>query len=149
MIVKFLDHFLQIARAMTNMGKEGIGLWDDQDNFFYDVLCMPAGERIPLRLRSMVGLIPLFAVGVVEQQVLDKLPHLWAKIESYRERRPELFKLVSRWNEKGVNGRRLFAITRVFRMARILQRMLDESEFLSPVRRASAVAFLSRSTICL
>ena len=109
MIIKFLDHFLHIARAMTNMGKEGIGLWDNQDNFFYDVLCMPAGEKIPLRLRSMVGLIPLFAVGVVEQQVLDKLPHLLGKIESYRERRPELFKLVSRWNEKGVNGRRLFS----------------------------------------
>ena len=145
MIVKFLDHFLQIARAMTNMGKQGIGLWDNQDNFFYDVLCMPAGEKIPLRLRSMVGLIPLFAVGVVEQQVLDKLPHLWAKIESYRERRPELFKLVSRWNEKGVNGRRLFAITRVFRMARILQRMLDESEFLSPYGvRALSRSYLDR-----
>ncbi len=131
MAVKFMDHFLQIAGAMADMGEEGIGLWNDGDNFFYDVLCMPSGEKVPLRLRSLVGLIPLCAVGVVEQEVIDKLPNLWSKIELYRQRRPELVKLVSRWNEGGVKGRRLFSIVRVFRMTRILHRMLDESEFLS------------------
>ena len=67
MALKFLEHFLYIARAMIDMGNEGIGLWDDEDNFFYDVLCMPSGQKIPLRTRSMVGLIPLFAVGILEQ----------------------------------------------------------------------------------
>jgi hypothetical protein len=141
MTVKFLDHFLHIARAMTNMGSEGIGLWDDQDNFFYDVLCMPSGDKIPLRLRSMVGLIPLFAVGIVEQDVIARLPNLWSKIESYRHGRPELAGLVSRWNEQGVQGRRLFSLVRAFRMTKMLQRMLDEREFLSPF----GVRALSRS----
>jgi len=132
MTIKFLEHFLYIAEAMTDMGSEGIGLWDDQDNFFYDVLSMPSGQKIPMRLRSMVGLIPLFAVGIVEQAVINKRPELWRKIEMYRERRPDLVKLVSRWNELGSHGRRLFSLARAFRMTKLLQRMLDESEFLSP-----------------
>jgi hypothetical protein len=123
------------------MGKEGIGLWNDEDNFFYDVLWMSSGEKVPLRLRSIVGLIPLFAVGIVEQGVIDKLPELWSKFELYRERRSDLVKLVSRWNEGGVKGRRLFSLVRVFRMTRLLHRMLDESEFLSPY----GVRALSRS----
>ena len=130
MAVKFLDHFLDIARAMTDMGKEGIGLWNDEDNFFYDVLCMP-GEKIPLRLRSMVGLIPLFSVEIIEQEVIDAIPGLWKKLELYREQRSDSVKLVSRWNESGVKNRRLFSLARVFRMTRLLHRMLDEREFLS------------------
>ena len=106
---------------------------------------MPSDEKIPLQLRSMVGLIPLFAVGIVEQEVTDKLPELWRKIEFYRQRRPELTQLVSRWNEKGMEGRRLFALARVFRMTQLLQRMLDESEFLSPYGvRALSRAYLDR-----
>src|ERR1700716_2175883 len=116
MTIKFLEHFLYIAEAMTDMGNQGIGLWDDQDNFFYDVLSMPSGQKIPMRLRSMVGLIPLFAVGIVEQEVINKRPELWRKIEMYRERRPDLTKLVSRWNEVGDKGRRLFSLARAFRM---------------------------------
>jgi Mannosylglycerate hydrolase MGH1-like glycoside hydrolase domain len=141
MVIKFVDHFLHIARAMSNMGKECIGLWDDEDNFFYDVLCMPSGEKLPLRLRSMVGLIPLFAVGIIEREVIEKLPKLWHKLEMYRERRLDLSKLVSRWNEGGVKGRSMFSVVRVFRMTRLLRRMLDESEFLSPY----GVRALSRS----
>jgi hypothetical protein len=141
MAIKFLDHFLHIARAMTDIGNEGIGLWDDQDSFFYDVLYMPSGSKIPLRVRSMVGLIPLFACGIVEQDLIDKFPVLWAKIESYRERRPELVTLVSRWDEKGVNGRRLFSLVRISRMRKILQRLLDDTEFLSPY----GIRALSRS----
>src|SRR4030081_458593 len=114
------------------MGRVGIGRSADQDNFFYDVLSMPSGRKIPMRLRSMVGLIPLFAVGIVEQEVINKRPELWLKIEMYRERRPDLVKLVSRWNEIGAQGRRLFSLARAFRMTKMLRRMLDESEFLSP-----------------
>jgi hypothetical protein len=141
MAIKFVDHFLHIAGAMTDMGRTGIGLWDDEDNFFYDVLAMPSGSKIPLRLRSMVGLIPLFAVGIVEQNVIDTLPELWRRFERYRQRRPELVKLVSRWYEPGTQGCRLVALARVFRMTKLLRRMLDESEFLSPygVRALSRV----------
>ena len=132
MAIKFLDHFLQIAGAMTDMGKKGIGLWDDQDNFFYDVLSMPSGEKVPLRLRSIVGLIPLFAVCVIEENAVDDMPELWHKFELYREWRQDLVNQVSRWNEAGAQGRRLFALVRVFRMTKLLRRMLDETEFLSP-----------------
>ena len=141
MAIKFWEHFLYIAQAMTDMGKEGIGLWDDEDNFFYDVLYMPSGSKIPLRLRSMVGLIPLFAVAVAEKDVIDKLPKLWGKFETYRQRRPDLVKLVSRSHEGGVDERRLFSLARVFRMTKLLRRMLDETEFLSPY----GVRALSRS----
>ena len=65
---KFFEHFLYIAEAMTNIGGDGIGLWDEEDEFYYDVLHLPDGERIPLRVRSMVGLIPLFAVEVLERR---------------------------------------------------------------------------------
>jgi hypothetical protein len=132
MAIKFLEHFVYIAQAMTALGKEGIGLWDDDDKFFYDVLYMPSGRQIPMRIRSMVGLIPLFAVEIVEPEIIDKLPELWSKIESYRQRQPDLVRLVSRWNEQGSRGYRLFSIARIFRMTKILQRLLDETEFLSP-----------------
>lgn len=132
MSVKFLDHFLHIARAMTDIGQEGIGLWDDEDNFFYSVLAMPSGRKIPLRLRSIVGLIPLLAVTCVEAEIIDEMPELWSKFELYRERRADLVKLVSRWNEPAAQGHRLFALTRAYRMTKLLQRMLDETEFLSP-----------------
>jgi hypothetical protein len=145
MAIKFLDHFLHIAGAMTDIGKTGIGLWNDDDNFFYDALSMPSGSEIPLRLRSMVGLIPLFAVGIVEQEVINECPELWRKFELYRERRPDLVQLVSRWYQEGVKGRRLIALTRVFRMTKLLRRMLDESEFLSPHGvRALSRAYLAQ-----
>jgi hypothetical protein len=143
MAIKFLDHFLQIARAMTDMGTAGIGLWDDQDSFFYDVLSMPCGSKIPLRLRSMVGLIPLFAVGVFEQEVIERMPEFWRRCEFYRKQSPDAVKLVSRWYEQGAEGRRLFSLVRVFRMMKILRRMLDEAEFLSPYGvRALSRAYL-------
>jgi hypothetical protein len=141
MAIKFLDHFLHIAEAITDMGQEGLGLWDDQDKFFYDVLSMPSGNKIPLRLRSMVGLIPLYAVSCVDPELIQKRPELWRKFELYREQRADLVKLVSRWNEVGAGGRRLIALARVFRMTSLLRRMLDESEFLSPY----GVRALSRS----
>src|SRR5258706_5577321 len=67
---KFFEHFLHIAAAMTNIGGEGINLWDSSDEFFYDVLCLPSGHSTPLKIRSMVGLIPLFAVGILDADLL-------------------------------------------------------------------------------
>ena len=138
---KFFEHFLQIAAAMSNMAGEGIGLWDEQDRFFYDVLNLPDGTRIPLRLRSIVGLIPLFAVETLEPELLDKLPEFRSRLEWVLDHRPDLAQLVSRWQEPGRGERRLLSLLRGHRMKCLLRRMLDESEFLSPygVRALSRV----------
>ena len=128
---KFFEHFLYIAGAMTNIGGEGIGLWDDTDEFYYDVLHLPDGERIPLRLRSMVGLIPLFAVEVLDSSVFARLPRFSARAHWFLDHRPQLASLVSRWNDPSAGERHLLSLLRGHRMKRLLSRMLDETEFLS------------------
>jgi Glycosyl hydrolase family 63 C-terminal domain len=128
---KFFEHFLGIAAAMTNLGGKGVSLWDDDDGFFYDVLALPGGELIPLKVRSMVGLIPLFAVETLDPDLLNKLPDFKMRLEWYLNYRPDLASLVSRWNEPGVGERRLLSLLRGHRMKRILRRMLDPAEFLS------------------
>ena len=128
---KFLEHFLHIAEAMGNIGERGIGLWDDVDKFFYDVLHLPDGTAKPLRVRSMVGLIPLFAVETLEPELLAKVPEFHRRLEWFLEYRPDLAALVSHWNEPGRGHRRLLSLLRGHRMKRLLTRMLDETEFLS------------------
>ncbi len=128
---KFFEHFLYIAGAMTNIGGEGIGLWDETDEFYYDVLHLPDGERIPLRLRSMVGLIPLFAVEVLDSSVFARLPKFSARAHWFLEHRPHLAQLVSRWRDASAGERHLLSLLRGHRMKRLLSRMLDETEFLS------------------
>jgi hypothetical protein len=128
---KFFEHFLHIARAMTNMGGHDIGLWDEQDDFYYDVLHLPSGDEIPLRVRSMVGLVPLYAVEVLEPELLEKLPDFNARLEWVLENRPELASLVSHWCEPGRGQRRLLSLLRGHRMKCLLRRMLDPEEFLS------------------
>ncbi len=129
---KFFEHFLYIAEAMVNIGMEGINLWDDADGFYYDVLHLPNDEHTVLRLRSMVGLIPLFAVEVIEPDLLDKLPQFRGHLEWFLKNRPELAQLVSRWVDPGAGERRLLSLLRGHRMKCLLKRMLDETEFLSP-----------------
>jgi hypothetical protein len=128
---KFLEHFLHIAEAMSNVGEAGIGLWDEQDEFFYDVLHLPDGSMTPLKVRSMVGLIPLFAVETLEPELLDKVPEFKRRLEWFLKYRPDLASLVSNWNAEGRGHRRLLSLLRGHRMKRLLKRMLDESEFLS------------------
>jgi hypothetical protein len=130
--LKFFEHFLYIADAMNNIAGEGISLWDEQDEFFYDVLHFEHGENIPLKIRSMVGLIPLFAVTTIEPLLLEQVPQFKHHLEWLLQHRPDLAKLVSRWSEPGMGDRRLLAILRGHRMKRVLHRMLDESEFFSP-----------------
>ena len=138
---KFFEHFLHITEAMSNMAGEGIGLWDEQDQFFYDVLNLPDGTRVPLRLRSIVGLIPLFAVETLDPELLEKVPEFRARLEWVLDHRPDLARLVSRWQEPGRGERRLLSLLRGHRMKCLLRRMLDETEFLSPygVRALSRV----------
>jgi hypothetical protein len=97
---KFFEHFLHIAEAMNNLGDEGIGLWCDRDEFYYDVLNLPSGQSTPLKIRSMVGLIPLFAVETLEHDLLEALPDFHRRLEWFLNSRPELANLVSRWQER-------------------------------------------------
>jgi hypothetical protein len=128
---KFFEHFLHIAEAMNDIGEAGIGLWDEEDEFYYDVLNLPDGSTIPLKVRSMVGLIPLFAVEVLEPESLKKAPEFARHLKWYLNHRPDLARLVSRWQEPGRGERQLLSLLRGHRMKCLLRRMLDETEFLS------------------
>jgi hypothetical protein len=131
MATKFFEHFLYIAGAMASMGENNSGLWDDNDEFFYDVIKLPDEGVIKLKIRSMVGLIPLFAVEVLDDELLDSQPAFVARMRWFLDNRPDLANLVSRWHEKGTNEKHLLSLLRGHRMKRILFRMLDETEFLS------------------
>jgi len=128
---KFFEHFLHIAEAMTNMAGAGHGLWDEEDQFYYDVLQLPDGQHQVLRLRSMVGLIPLFAVEVLEPDLLESVPGFRQRLEWFLNYRPDLSNLISHWEVAGRGQRRLLSLLRGRRMKRLLRRMLDETEFLS------------------
>jgi hypothetical protein len=126
--VKFFEHFLYIAEAISHIG--GTGLWDEQDSFFYDMLCLPNGETMPLRVRSIVGLIPLLAVLVLEPEWTRGLPIFTERLDWFLENRPDLAHLIS-YTTSGQQETRLLALLRVHRMKSLLARMLDETEFLS------------------
>jgi hypothetical protein len=128
---KFFEHFLHIADAMSRVGGH-VGLWNEEDEFFYDVLDLPDGRMQSMRVRSMVGLIPLFAVETLEPELLAKVPHFRGRLEWFLQHRPDLAALVSKWQDKGRGERRLLSLLRGHRMKRLLARMLDETEFLAP-----------------
>ena len=128
---KFFEHFLHIAEAMNNIGEGGLGLWCEQDEFYYDVLCLPDGKMTPLKVRSMVGLIPLFAVETLDADLLAELPEFSGRLNWLLNHRPDLANLVSRWNEPGMGLRHLLSLLRGHRMKCLLRRMLDKTEFLS------------------
>jgi len=127
---KFFEHFLAIAAAI-NGEEDGLGLWDEQDEFYYDELRTPGGREIPLKVQSMVGLIPLFAVETLEPELMRELPEFAGRLKWVLAHRPELAKLVSHWEEVGVGERRLLSLLRGHRMKCLLRRMLDETQFLS------------------
>ncbi|QIH09455.1 MULTISPECIES: glucosidase [unclassified Pseudomonas] len=129
--VKFFEHFLYIAGAINRVDDGTEGLWDEEDRFFYDVLHRPDGRSEPLRLRSIVGLMPLFAVQVLEQHEHECLPGLAQRLLGFLHHRPDLASLVSRWYEPGKGNRLLLALLRGERTKDLLKRMLDEDEFLS------------------
>jgi hypothetical protein len=128
--VKFLEHFLYISKALGDAA-HGIGLWDEQDQFFYDRLCLPDGVSVPLRVRSAVGLIPMMAVQVLEPELIASLPEFAEGMEWLMGHRPDLASLVSRMDAAGHGERRLLALLRTHRLTHLLRRMLDEGEFLS------------------
>jgi len=131
MATKFFEHFLYIAAAMADMGGRGVGLWSEEDGFYYDVLNLSNGQTIPLRDRSMVGLIPLFAVESLNPELLAKVPGFTRRMEWFLNYRPDLARLVSRWAVPGKGKRTLLSLLRGHRMKALLRRMLDPNEFLS------------------
>ena len=129
---KFWEHFLYIAHAMGHRGLEGKGLWNEEDGFFYDVLKLPDESKFPLKIRSMVGLIPLFAVETLEPEVLHKLPGFKRRLEWFIDNRPDLTSHLACMRKAGRGERRLLSITNQDQLRRLLKYMLDEHEFLSP-----------------
>jgi hypothetical protein len=129
---KFFEHFLHITGAMQAMGSDNnLSLWDEEDQFYYDMLHIPNGPSLLMKIRSMVGLIPLFAVEILEPELIDKLPDFKRRVEWILTNRPDLASLVSRWYEPGKGETRLLSTLRGHRMRMIMKRMFDEAEFLS------------------
>jgi hypothetical protein len=129
---KFWEHFIYIANAMSHRGQNGIGLWNEEDGFFYDVLKLPDGSQFPMKIRSMVGLIPLFAVETLEPEVLDRLPDFKRRLEWFIDNRPDLTENFAFMRREGMGERRLLSIANQDQLRGILKYMLDEREFLSP-----------------
>jgi hypothetical protein len=129
---KFWEHFIFIAHAMNNIGRDNVELWDEEDGLYYDVLHTRDGRHIPMRVHSMVGLIPLFAVETLEPEMLEHLPGFRRRMEWFIQNRPDLTGNVASMEAPGRKERRLLALVNQTRLRRILKKMLDESEFLSP-----------------
>jgi hypothetical protein len=130
---KFFEHFVAISDAMNTLG--GSGLWDEQDGFYYDQLYVP-GSAMPLRVRSIVGIIPLFAVEVLEDEMINRLPGFRKRMQWFLDHRQDLARHISYCNRRGsdgtAHGHRLLAIPSRARLERVLRIILDEREFLSP-----------------
>ena len=131
MALKYFEHFLYIAHAMTNMDGEGIDLWDAEDEFFYDVIHLTNGQNIPLKLHSMVGLVPLFAVLAAPSPKSDKLPSFAEQAKWFLQHRPDLLQNVAPVGTPGKDNLQLLAILSRDRLVAVLRRMLDSEEFLS------------------
>ncbi|HEY3768659.1 MAG TPA: glucosidase [Candidatus Angelobacter sp.] len=129
---KFWEHFIYIARAMNDLGSDGLCLWDQKEGFFYDVLQLPNGSHVALRVRSMVGLIPLFAVQIMEPDLLDAMPGFKMRLEWFVDNRKDLTANMACMETEGHKQRRLFSIVDRNQLERILAVMLDENEFFSP-----------------
>jgi hypothetical protein len=131
MAAKFVEHFLWIANALVHTGG-GTGMWDDGDGFFYDVLRLPDGRAERLKVRSMVGLLPLCAVTVFDGKIMESHPELRQRFRKFLDERPELRTAIHDPSRVGHRGRRLAAALDEKRLRRVLSAMLDENEFLSP-----------------
>jgi hypothetical protein len=129
---KFWEHFTQIAYAMNNRGDDGVSLWDDEDGFFYDVLHIPNQGEFPMKIRSMVGLIPLYAVDTLEPEILERLTNFKRRLDWFIAHRPGYTQNQACMRTPGMGERRLMSIVDGDKLRRVLRYMLDENEFLSP-----------------
>ncbi len=131
-VIKYLDQFLAIAAAMDDIGEAHDKMWDDDDGFFYDVLRFPDGSATRLKIRSLVGLLPLCAATVIEESTLAQLPEVAARYDALVKRKTNLTRNVACPIKQGMEGRRLLAVLDDDKLRRVLARMLDEREFLGP-----------------
>ena len=131
---RFIEHFFWIAYAMDRMGENHDEMWDEKDGFFYDLLHLPGGQCMRLKVRSMVGLLPVCAATVIEPDTEGRFARLAELVGLFRKRHPELLKQIAPANDSfvGYRGRRLAAVCNKTKLTRILSYMLDEEEFLSP-----------------
>ena len=128
-VIKFFDHTMWMAGAMDRMGEQQDEMWDEEDGFFYDVLRLPDGNAFRLKVRSMVGLLPLAAVAIFEEDILERLPTLRKHAREFIARHPELAANLHMPATPGAAGRRMLATVNEDKLRRILARMLDEGEF--------------------
>jgi len=128
---KFFEHFLRIARAMSEMSRRGYSLWDEEDGFFYDLLHLPDDRVIPLKVRSLVGLMPLLAVETIEPEQLASMPVFNRRLNWFVSNRSHLSGNMASVEVPGVGKRRLISIVTRERLVRVLRYMFDENEFLS------------------
>ncbi len=154
---KFFEHFLYIADAMNHLGENKTGLWDEEDGFYYDMLHLPNQGDVLLKVRSLVGLFPLLAVETLEPEMLEKLPGFKQRMEWFINNRHDLRQNVACMETQGVGARRLLAICykppggseEENKLRRILQKMLDENEFLSPYGIRSVSKYHQYHPYCL
>jgi hypothetical protein len=138
-VEKFFQHTIYIAGAMDRLGDRA--MWDEEDGFFYDVLRLPDGSATRLKVRSMVGLLPLAAVAVFEEDILARMPRVRERMRTFIRRHPELCASIHMPGQPGVADRRMVSIVNEHKLRRILTRMLDENEFFGPY----GIRALSRS----
>ena len=129
MASRFFEHFVAIVDAINTVG--GSGLWDEQDGFYYDLLHLP-DRQVPLRVRSMVGLLPLIAVEVLDDSVIESLPGFKKRMEWFLQNRSDLARHIHYCTSRKEHGHRLLAVPSYERLLRVLGYLLDENEFLSP-----------------
>ena len=148
MATKFIDHFLWIAKAMNQMGPDG--MWDEEDGFYYDILRYPDGRAARLKVRSMVGLLPLCAATIIEPWQRERVPRATAMLLERIKRMPELSECIHPTGpgHLGVDGRGIAALVNPDRLRRILSRVLDENEFLSPYGIRALSRFHADHSLC-
>ncbi len=132
LVLKFVEHFFWIAAAVDPVGEHPDEMWDDEDGFFYDVLRLPDGTGQRLKVRSLVGLLPLCATTVIERDVIERYPRLAARIQTYLLRNHDLLANIADPLVPGVHGRHILSLVNEDKLKRILARMLDEERFLGP-----------------
>ena len=129
---KFFEHFIYISNAIYGKTRQGMSLWNEEDGFFYDVLHMPGDHYLPFKVYSFVGLIPLFAVETLEPDLLEQLPRFQRRMTWFLENRPWLVDHIASLTEPGEGERRLLSLVPLSNLRRILAKMLNPDQFLSP-----------------
>jgi len=132
MALKFAEHFMWIAIAVSRTTADKAAMWDEEDGFFYDVLLLPDGRSARLKVRSLVGLLPLCAVMVFDRNFLDRVPQAMQRYRWRHAHRPEIAQLVPFTDQPGVGDNRVLALTDEPKLRRVLARLLDENEFWGP-----------------